>query len=51
MRIDSEETVAAAKNSIDIVVAFIAEEREYKKQLARERRKAAKEAAAAEAQS
>ena len=42
MRIDSKETVAAAKNSIDIVVAAIAEEKEYKKQLARERRKAAK---------
>ena len=48
MRIESRETVDAAKNSIDIVVAAIAEEREYKKQLARERRKAAKEAAAAE---
>lgn len=47
MLIESPETVEAAKNSIDIVVAAIAEEREYKKQLARERRKAAKEAAAA----
>lgn len=46
MRIDSRETVDAAKNSIDIVVAAIAEEREYKKQLAREKRKAAKAAAA-----
>ena len=48
MRIDSRETVDAAKNSIDIVVAAIAEEREYKKQLAREKRKAAKAAAASE---
>lgn len=48
MRIDNKETVEAAKNSIDIVVAAIAEEREYKKQLAREKRKAARELAAAE---
>ncbi len=48
MRIDSRETVDAAKNSIDIVVAAIAEEKEYKKQLARERRKAAKAAAGEE---
>ena len=48
MRIDNRETVDAAKNSIDIVVAAIAEEREYKKQLAREKRKAARELAAAE---
>ena len=47
--IEGPETVEAAKNSIDIVIAQIAEEREYKKQLAREKRKAAKEAAAAEA--
>ena len=47
MRIDSRETVDAAKNSIDIVVAAIAEEKEYKRQLAREKRKAAKAAAAA----
>ncbi len=47
MRIDSKDTVDAAKNSIDIVVAAIAEEREYKKQLAREKRKAARELAAA----
>ena len=47
--IEGPEIVEAAKNSIDIVVAQIAEEREYKKQLAREKRKAAKEAAAAEA--
>ena len=48
MRIDNRETVDAAKNSIDIVVAAIAEEKEYKKQLARERRKAAKAAATGE---
>lgn len=48
MRIDSRDTVDAAKNSIDIVVAAIAEEKEYKKQLARERRKAQKNATAAE---
>ena len=45
MRVESKEGVEAAKNSIDIVVASIAEEKEYKKQLARERRKAAKAAA------
>ena len=45
MRIENKETVDAAKSSIDIAVAAIAEEREYKKQLAREKRKAAKEAA------
>ena len=50
MRVESKEGVEAAKNSIDIVVAAIAEEKEYKKQLARERRKAAKaEAEATEA--
>lgn len=48
MLIENEATVEAAKNSIDIVVAFIAEEREYKKQQARERRKAQKAAAEAE---
>ena len=48
MRIDNKETVEAAKNSIDIVVAAIAEEREYKKQLAREKRKAARELATAD---
>ena len=48
MRIDNKETVEAAKNSIDIVVAAIAEEREYKKQLAREKRKAARELATTE---
>lgn len=45
MRIDNRETVEAAKNSIDIVVAAIAEEKEYKKQLARERRKSQRNAA------
>lgn len=49
MIVDSDVTVDAAKNSIDIVVAFIAEEKEYKKKLAREKRRAAREAAAAEA--
>lgn len=45
MYIEEASTVDAAKNSIDIVVAAIAEEKEYKKQLAREKRKAAKAAA------
>ncbi len=45
MYIEEAATVEAAKNSIDIVVAAIAEEKEYKKQLAREKRKAAKAAA------
>ena len=44
MLVDSDATVAAVKNSIDIVVAFIAEEKEHKKMLARERRKAARAA-------
>lgn len=48
MLIESAATVEAAKNSIDIVVAFIAEEKEYKKKMAREKRRAAREAAAAE---
>ncbi|MBQ8229837.1 MAG: hypothetical protein IJZ32_03985 [Clostridia bacterium] len=39
MRITDEGTVQAAKDSIDIVVNALAQEREYKKQLARERRK------------
>ena len=52
MQIESEATVLAAKNSIDIVVAAIAEEKEYKKKLAREKRRAARAAeAAAEAAS
>jgi hypothetical protein len=42
MRVESEATVGAVKNSIDIAVAAIAEEKEYKKQQARERRKAAR---------
>ena len=50
MLVETAETVDAVKNSIDIVVAFIAEEKEYKKQQARERRRAARaEKAAAEA--
>ena len=44
MLVESEATVAAVKSSIDIVVASIAEEKEYKKQLAREKRKAARAA-------
>ena len=45
MLVESAETVDAVKNSIDIVVASIAEEKEYKKQLAREKRRAARAAA------
>lgn len=48
MYVENEATVEAAKNSIDIVVAAIAEEKEYKKQLMRERRKAARAAASEE---
>lgn len=48
MLIEDAATVDAAKNSIDIVVAAIAEEKEYKKQQAREKRKAARAAASAE---
>lgn len=40
MLVESAATVEAVKSSIDIVVAAIAEEREYKKKLARERRRA-----------
>lgn len=40
MLVESASTVDAVKNSIDIVVAAIAEEKEYKKKLARERRRA-----------
>lgn len=40
MLVEAEATVEAVKNSIDIVVAAIAEEKEYKKQLAREKRRA-----------
>ena len=50
MIVDSAATVDAVKSSIDIVVAQIAEEKEYKKNLAREKRKAAR-AKAAEAES
>ena len=42
MLVEEASTVDAVKNSIDIVVAAIAEEKEYKKQLARERRRAAR---------
>lgn len=42
MLVESAATVEAVKNSIDIVVAAIAEEREYKKKLARERRRTAR---------
>ena len=42
MLVETEATVEAVKNSIDIVVAAIAEEKEYKKQLAREKRRAAR---------
>lgn len=44
MLIENAETVEAAKSSIDIVVSAIAEEKEYKKQLAREKRRAARAA-------
>lgn len=42
MLVESAATVGAVKNSIDIVVAAIAEEKEYKKQQAREKRRAAR---------
>ena len=42
MRVENEATVEAVKNSIDIAVAAIAEEKEYQKQQAREKRKAAR---------
>ena len=48
MLVETAATVDAVKNSIDIVVAAIAEEKEYKKKLAREKRKAARAAEAAE---
>ena len=48
MLVENAATVDAVKNSIDIVVAAIAEEREYKKKLARERRRAARAASKAE---
>ena len=47
MLVEDAATVDAVKNSIDIVVAAIAEEKEYKKQLAREKRRAARAAEAA----
>ena len=50
MLVEAKETVEAVKNSIDIVVAAIAEEREYKKAQARERRRAARAAANAAAE-
>ena len=46
MLIESAETVDAAKNCIDIAAAAIVEEREYKKKLAREKRRAARAAQA-----
>ena len=49
MVVDSAAAVDAVKNSVDIAVAAIAEEKEYKKKLAREKRKAAKAEAAAAA--
>ena len=42
IRVENEATVGAVKNSISIAVAAIAEEKEYKRQLAREKRKAAR---------
>ena len=45
MLVETAATVDVVKNSIDIVVAQIAEEKEYKKQLAREKRRAARAAA------
>ena len=47
MRVENAAGVDAVKSSIDIAVAAIAEEKEYKKKLAREKRKAAKAAAEA----
>ena len=49
MLVEEAATVDAVKSSIDIVVAQIAEEKEYKKNLAREKRRAAR-AKAAEAE-
>ena len=42
IKINDAASVQAAKDSIDIVVNTINEEKEYKKQLAKERRKAAR---------
>ena len=47
MLVEEAATVEAVKNSIDIVVAQIAEEKEYKKQRAKEKRKEARAAAEA----
>ena len=44
MLIESAASVEVAKNTINIVVAAIAEEKEYKKQLAKEKRRAARAA-------
>ena len=46
MLVESAATVDAVKSSIDIVVAAIEEEKEYKKQLAKEKRKAQRAASA-----
>lgn len=43
MLVEDAATVAAVKSCIDIAVAAIAEEREYKKQLAKEKRRAARQ--------
>ncbi len=42
MKIEDAEGVKAAKDSVDIVIQALAEEREYKKELARERRRQAR---------
>ena len=42
MKIEDAESVKAAKDSVDIAVQALAEEREYKKELARERRRQAR---------
>ena len=42
MKIEDAEAVQAAKDSVDIVIQAIAEEKEYKKELARERRRQAR---------
>ena len=48
MLIETAASVDVVKNTIDIVVAQIAEEKEYKKRLAREKRRAARAAQASE---
>ena len=50
MLVENAATVQAVKNSIDIVLDAIAEEKEYKKKLAREKRKAARAGAKASAE-